>query len=70
MAARYAAAWCSQNAATVADFFAPNGSLTHTGNGRAGAAGGVTVVAVFGIGREAGHDVGEACGSMVPEAEG
>jgi uncharacterized protein (TIGR02246 family) len=27
-AERYTAAWCSQNAATVAAFFAPNGSLT------------------------------------------
>src|SRR5664279_823915 len=27
-AERYTAAWCSQNAASVAAFFAPNGSLT------------------------------------------
>lgn len=27
-AARYTAAWCSQNAANVADFFSPNGSLS------------------------------------------
>ena len=27
-ATRYTAAWCSQNAASVAEFFAPNGSLT------------------------------------------
>ena len=27
-ATRYTAAWCSQNAASVAAFFAPNGSLT------------------------------------------
>jgi uncharacterized protein (TIGR02246 family) len=27
-AARYTAAWCSQNAASVAEFFAPNGSLS------------------------------------------
>ena len=27
-AERYTAAWCSQNAASVASFFAPNGSLT------------------------------------------
>ena len=27
-ALRYTAAWCSQNAASVAAFFAPNGSLT------------------------------------------
>src|SRR5664279_979287 len=27
-AERYTAAWCSQNAARVAAFFAPNGSLT------------------------------------------
>ena len=27
-ATRYTAAWCSQNAASVASFFSPNGSLT------------------------------------------
>ncbi len=27
-ATRYTAAWCSQNAASVAEFFAPDGSLT------------------------------------------
>ena len=27
-AARYTAAWCSQDAASVAEFFSPNGSLT------------------------------------------
>lgn len=27
-ATRYAAAWCSQNAASVSSFYAPNGSLT------------------------------------------
>ncbi len=30
-AERYAAAWCSQNASSVASFFAPNGSLTING---------------------------------------
>ncbi len=30
-AQRYTAAWCSQNAASVASFFAPNGSLTVNG---------------------------------------
>lgn len=30
-ATRYTAAWCSQNAASVADFFSPNGSLTING---------------------------------------
>ena len=30
-AARYTAAWCGQNAASVADFFAPNGSLSVNG---------------------------------------
>jgi hypothetical protein len=43
--------------------------LTQIGKGNAGIAGGVTVAAVFGIGRDAGHDVGEAWGSMVGEAE-
>jgi len=30
-AARYTAAWCSQDAASVADFFSPSGSLTING---------------------------------------
>jgi predicted ester cyclase len=30
-AIRYTAAWCSQNPASVAEFFAPNGSLTING---------------------------------------
>ena len=61
---------CAVDELAPARTFAPSGSLTHTVKGSAGTVGGVTVVAVFGIGREAGHDVGEACGSMVPEAEG
>lgn len=31
LAARYTSAWCSQNAASVAAFFSPNGSLTING---------------------------------------
>lgn len=30
-ASRYTAAWCSQNASSVASFFSPNGSLTING---------------------------------------
>ena len=30
-AARYTAAWCSQNAASVAEFYSPDGSLTVNG---------------------------------------
>jgi hypothetical protein len=45
----------------------PNGSFTHIGKGKAGAAEAAAVPAVFGIGSEAGHDVGEACGSALAE---
>jgi hypothetical protein len=38
--------------------------------GWAGAAGFATVGAEFGMGSDAGQEVGEACGSMVPEADG
>jgi len=48
--------------------FTPRGSLTQTGNGSAGAASG-TVPGDFGIGSEAGHVVGDACGLMLPEGE-
>jgi len=51
---------CAVDELAPARTFAPSGSLTQTGKGSAGAAGGVTVAAVFGIGRDAGHDVGEA----------
>ena len=37
-AARYAAAWCSQDAARVASFYAPNGSLTINGKANVGRA--------------------------------
>jgi len=49
--------------------FTPRGSLTQIANGSAGAEGTTTVVD-FGTGNDAGHDVGEACGSMLLEAEG
>jgi len=42
-ATRYTAAWCSQNPARVAAFFAPNGSLTI--NGAAPAAGRAAITA-------------------------
>jgi hypothetical protein len=51
---------CAVDELAPARSFAPSGSLTQIGNGSAGAAEGVTMVAVFGIGSEAGHDVGEA----------
>ena len=47
----------------------PSGSLTQIANGSAGA-GDVTAVADFGTGSDAGQDVGEACGSMLLEADG
>jgi uncharacterized protein (TIGR02246 family) len=37
-AARYTAAWCSRNAASVAAFFAPNGSLSVNGSPAVGRA--------------------------------
>jgi hypothetical protein len=61
---------CAVDELAPARSFAPSGSLTQTANGNAGAADGVTVVAVFGIGKDAGHDVGDACGSIVGEVDG
>jgi len=43
--------------------------LTQTANGSAGAEG-ATTVADFGTGKDAGQDVGEGCGSMLPVAVG
>jgi hypothetical protein len=47
----------------------PSGSLTQTGNGRGGAEG-VTAAVAFGIGSDAGHVEGDACGSIVLEGDG
>jgi hypothetical protein len=48
----------------------PSGSFTQIGKGSAGTAGGVTVGADLGIGRDDGHDVGDGCGSIVAEVDG
>ena len=55
-AQRYTAAWCSQDAASVAAFFAPNGSLCVNDNDPA-------------IGREAITDVAQRFMSAFPDLE-
>jgi hypothetical protein len=45
----------------------PKGSFTHIGKGKAGIADAGAVPAVFGIGSDAGQDVGEAWGSALGE---
>jgi hypothetical protein len=47
----------------------PSGSLTQIGNGRAGVEG-VTAAVAFGMGSDAGHVEGDACGSTVLEGDG
>ena len=56
LAQRYTAAWCSQDAASVAAFFAPNGSLRVNDNDPA-------------IGREAITDVAQGFMSAFPDLE-
>jgi hypothetical protein len=48
----------------------PSGSFTQIGKGSAGTAGAGTVGAELGMGRDAGQDVGEGCGSIVAEGDG
>lgn len=54
-AKRYTAAWCSQNAASVAAFFAPNGSLSVNG--------------IPAVGRDAITEVAQGFMSAFPDME-
>ena len=66
-ASRYTAAWCSQNPAAVAQFFAPDASLTINGGAPA-----VGRVAIAGAAHEFMRDFPDLCVTMdrlIPQGE-